>query len=262
MRSIRVEQAFSILRGQDYQINVALRDNSIPTAINLSSNSIAENLAAGSLVANLSASDANPVDQHQFELVAGSGDSDNGLFEVVGGQLRTRQVFDYESRPSFSVRLRVTDATGNAFETSKAISVINLPEVVAVQIGDGTSQRSSVDRVVIELEGQLEIDAGAFSVQKRERDSQGQIVLLTVTTVSTISVLPNGNTSVTLTFDGSYARWSLGALVDGNYQLTIDATKVRVAATQTHLDGDRNGISGGDYILGTQATDRFFCLVR
>ena len=217
------------------------------------------------MVANLASTDANPSDVHQYALVSGAGDNDNGLFEIVGSQLRTRQAFDFENRSSFSVRLRTTDATGNFFETVQTISVINLLEVSAVQIGDGSPQRSTVDRVVIDLEGSVDIEAGAFLLQKRERDSQGALVLQTVTTTPTITLLPSGNTRVTLTFSGTYVRVPvaaplLGALVDGNYQLTIDATKVRVAGTQTQLDGDRNGVGGGDYVLGTQAADNFFAM--
>lgn len=253
-----------VVVGQDVSpLDFALRDNSTPTSITFSSTTVAENLPAGSVVSDLTSIDANPNDLHQYQLVVGAGDSDNGLFEIVGSQLRTRQAFDFENRSNFSIRVRSTDATGNAFETTKLISVINLPEVVNVQIGDGSSQRSTIQQVVIELEGQLDIDADAFLIQKRERDNQGALALQTVTSTPVVTLLPSGNTRVILTFSGAYVRVQLappllGALVDGNYQLTIDASKIRAAGTQLQLDGDRNGVGGGNYSLGTQAADNFF----
>ncbi len=260
-RGVRV----TVVSAQDSQANIALRDITIPTAINFSATSLAENLSAGSVVANLASVDANPSDVHQYALVPGTGDTDNGLFEIAGSLLRTRQAFDYESRNNFSIRLRTTDASGNSLETVQSISVINLPEVTTTQIGDGNAQRSRLDRIVLELEGQLDIDAGAFLVQKRERDSQGALLLQTVDATPVIDLLPNGNTRVTLTFSGAYVRAAvalplLNALVDGNYQLTLDATKIRTAGTQTQLDGNRDGVSGGNYVFGAQAADKFFAL--
>jgi len=47
-------------------------------------------------------------------------------------------------------------------------------------------------------------------------------------------------------------------LADGNYQLTIDATKVTVNGMR--LDGDEDGVAGGNHVFGNVAADDFFRL--
>ena len=68
----------------------------------------------------------------------------------------------------------------------------------------------------------------------------------------------SGNTIATLTFSGDQTLY--GSLIDGNYQLTIDATKVHDSDTGTNLDGDNNGSFGGNYIFGAADADKFFRL--
>jgi Dockerin type I domain len=75
--------------------------------------------------------------------------------------------------------------------------------------------------------------------------------------------LANGHTRLTLTFSGALTRPNVlgavpNALVDGNYQLLISASKIRTAGRAVEFDGDRNGQAGGNFILGTQAIDKFF----
>ena len=252
---------FNLNRGQIVSgADFTVRDNSVPTDIVMSSSSVLENQATGALVAGLSAVDANPVDSHTFALVAGLGDSDNALFQINGTQLVTRQAFDREQRSNYSVRLRAMDATGNAFEKTFTINITNMPELsAAVQIGDGTAQRSRIDRLVVEIDGAVDIDSGAFQVHKRERDAQGGLLLQPVDTAFVVDNLANGHARITLTFSGIYTRAS-GGLIDGNYQLTIDAGKIRAAGTTVSLDGNGDGSAGGNYLLGTQEVDSFYAL--
>lgn len=51
-----------------------------------------------------------------------------------------------------------------------------------------------------------------------------------------------------------------GALIDGYYQLTIDGSKMLWTDTQLTLDGDNDGLAGGNYQRGTVETDNFFAL--
>ncbi len=252
-----------VQRGQDVALDIALRDISRPTAISFTSTSVTENVPVGTAISLLSSTDATPGDTHSYALVPGAGDTDNGLFEIVGNEIRNRQAINFESRPNYSIRVRTTDASGNSFETAQTLTVVNLPEVASIHIGNETAQWSTVDRVIIDFDGPVDIDAGAFLMQKRERDAQGALVLQTVDSTVAVSTLASGSTRVTLTFSGAYVRVALAApklsaLVDGNYQLTIDSSKVRAAGLATQLDGDRNGTSGGNYVIGTQAADKFF----
>ena len=64
---------------------------------------------------------------------------------------------------------------------------------------------------------------------------------------------------MTLTFVGDQTRGA-GALLDGNYQLYVDPTKVHRVGTDIDLDGDGDGESGGAFVFGDEAADDFFAL--
>ncbi len=104
--------------------------NFTPTDITLSSDTIAENKAIGTVLATLTTTDPDFTDTHQYALVAGVGDTDNGSFQIVGDQLQTNAVFDYESKDTYTVRIRTTDnGTGNlSYEEAFTISVVNVNE--------------------------------------------------------------------------------------------------------------------------------------
>ena len=63
-------------------------------------------------------------------------------------------------------------------------------------------------------------------------------------------------TIATLTFEGDQTEY--GSLVDGNYQLTILADRVHDRLGGLELDGDGDGISGGDHVFGADEVDAFF----
>jgi hypothetical protein len=126
-----------------------------------------------------------------------------------------------------------------------------IPKVVNSQINGGAVQRSKVTSLTITFSQIVSLDAGAFSVLMK--GAGGGLVNYSVSTV-----IVNNRTIATLTFSGT--RSEFGSLKDGDYTLTIDATKVHNAAAGTNLDGDRNGLSGGNYQFGAAAADRFFRL--
>jgi len=99
--------------------------NEAPTDISLSNNSVNEGLPVGTLVGNLTTTDQDPSDNHTYSLVAGAGDTDNASFLIVGDQLQTNAVFDYDVQNTFSIRIRTTDdGTGNL--TYEEIFIINV----------------------------------------------------------------------------------------------------------------------------------------
>ena len=102
--------------------------NFLPTNISLSSQSVAENQAAGTSVGNLSTTDTSG-NTHTYSLVSGTGDSDNASFEVVGNQLRTKSPFDFETKSSYTVRVRTTDQGQLTFEKAFTINVTDRDEI-------------------------------------------------------------------------------------------------------------------------------------
>lgn len=102
--------------------------NDAPTGINLSSTAIDENVAASSLVGLFSSVDQDAGNTFTYSLVAGTGDTDNAAFAIVGNQLQIQSSPDFESKDNYSIRVRTTDQGGLSFERVFAIAVNNLNE--------------------------------------------------------------------------------------------------------------------------------------
>ncbi|MBP7031560.1 MAG: tandem-95 repeat protein, partial [Anaerolineaceae bacterium] len=100
--------------------------NLAPTDIMLTDQTILENLPVGSITAYLSAVDPNVGDSFTYSLVSGAGDTDNSAFSITGNQLLSAQVFDYETKDSYSIRIRVTDQGGLWYEESFVISILDV----------------------------------------------------------------------------------------------------------------------------------------
>ena len=76
----------------------------------------------------MSATDADAGDTFTYTLVSGTGDTDNASFTIDGATLKTAGVFDFETKSSYSVRVRVTDAGGLSFERAFTITVTDVNE--------------------------------------------------------------------------------------------------------------------------------------
>ena len=113
------------------------------------------------------------------------------------------------------------------------------------------SQSSDVTSIEVVFEDYVEVDTGAFQVEKRGQE--GGPVENSFTTRSV-----GGNTVATITFSGAMTRGDNNALIDGNYDLTIDPTKVVRRNSTVILDGNGDQQQGGTYQFGTTEADAFF----
>ena len=103
--------------------------NDIPDDISLTPASVAENQASGTIVGGFGTTDTGPApDSHSYSLVAGIGAQDNGSFQIVGANLQTAATFDFETKSSYSIRVRSTDSRGAWFEKVFTISVNDVNE--------------------------------------------------------------------------------------------------------------------------------------
>ncbi len=107
---------------------VTATGNAAPTALGLSPQSVTENTASGTAIGNFSTTDPNAGNTHTYSLVSGTGSTHNAQFSISGGQLRTAAVFDFETQPSRSVRVRTTDQGGLFFERAFTLTVTNANE--------------------------------------------------------------------------------------------------------------------------------------
>jgi hypothetical protein len=108
-------------------VTITVTDSNLaPTDIMLTDQTILENLPIGSVTAYLSALDPNVGDSFTYSLVSGAGDTDNASFSISGNQLLSSAVFDYETKDSYSVRIRVTDQGGLWYEESFVITILDV----------------------------------------------------------------------------------------------------------------------------------------
>ena len=99
-----------------------------PTSLLLDTSTIAENQIIGTVIGNLTTTDPNTGDTFTYSLVTGDGATDNSLFTISNNQLTTNAVFDFETKNSYSIRVKTTDQDGLSFEKQLTIGVSNVNE--------------------------------------------------------------------------------------------------------------------------------------
>ncbi len=117
--------------------------NNAPTDLKLSAISFNENIAAATTIATLGTTDPDSGDTFSYALVAGTGSTDNAAFSIAGNQLKINVSPNFESKSSYSIRLRSTDAAGLSFEKVVALNVNDLPELVAPPQGSTNTSSTS-----------------------------------------------------------------------------------------------------------------------
>ena len=99
--------------------------NRAPTGITLSATSVAENLPSGTVVGSLSTTDLDAGDVFTYELVTPGTESG---FQLVGADLQTTALLDFERGAARAVRVRTTDGGGLSFERSFTLTVTDVNE--------------------------------------------------------------------------------------------------------------------------------------
>jgi Ca2+-binding RTX toxin-like protein len=100
--------------------------NEAPTALSLSANSINENVAINSTVGTFSSTDPDSSDAFTYSLVTGTGSTNNSSFTIVNNELRLKISPNFETKASYLVRVRSTDAGGLFTESPFTITINNL----------------------------------------------------------------------------------------------------------------------------------------
>jgi VCBS repeat-containing protein len=113
--------------------------NRTPTDVTLSGSSVAENQPVNTVVGSLSTTDPDTGNTFTYSLVNGTGATDNGVFAIVGSQLQTAAVFNYEVKNSYSIRVRSTDQGGLSTEKVFSIAVTNVNEAPTVALANTTT---------------------------------------------------------------------------------------------------------------------------
>jgi len=105
-----------------------------PTSLSLAAVMLYENQPAGTLAGTLSSTSDDPGAVFTYSLVSGTGDTDNNAFEIQAGsnELRTRAVLNYESKSSYSVRVRTTTQYGQSLDREFVLNLSDVNEAPAL----------------------------------------------------------------------------------------------------------------------------------
>jgi hypothetical protein len=126
--------------------------------------------------------------------------------------------------------------------------------IASVQVNDGSAQRSEVRSISVTFSGPVSFAGGnvAAAFQLQHVQTGNNVLLNTATSTNAA-----GQTVVTLTFSGaetdaiSALNGGIPSLADGRYQLTVFGSAVSDAALGWALDGNADGLPGGDYVSPT-----------
>ena len=96
--------------------------NAAPTDITLSNTAIAENAHVGDAVGALAAVDPDSGDTFTYALL----NDDGGHFALSGSNLTLAKVVDYETAPTHTITVQVTDSAGNTYAKDLAIDITDV----------------------------------------------------------------------------------------------------------------------------------------
>ena len=137
-----------------------MQSNVAPTDLNLFPGFVFENAGVDASLGALSTTDANAGDTFTYTLVAGLGDGDNAAFNVLGSSLRANSSFDYETRSSYSVRIRTTDLGGLFTEKAFIVSVLNTNEAPSdIALTSSQIAENSVANTTVGVLSTIDVDA-------------------------------------------------------------------------------------------------------
>lgn len=166
--------------------------NDSPSGMNLSKAIVPENQPAGTVIGALSSDDQDVADTFAYTLVPGAGGSDNARFTISGNQLLAADSFDYESKNTYSIRLRTIDAGGLTFEKAFTVGVKNVNEAPtdAVMLANSVAEHRPAGTVAAALATTDEDtnDAFVYSLVDGEgSDDNSSFVVDGNTLVTTVS---------------------------------------------------------------------------
>ena len=167
--------------------------NRAPTDLLIDNTTVLENKPLGTVVGIFSSQDPDPVDTHTYSLVPGDGGVDNASFFIVGDELRTAEIFDHESRNTYSIRVRTEDLQGGFFEKQFTITVMDVNDAPVAVADDYTMGEDTALSVAAPgvLGNDSDVDGDALSAVLASGPSHGTLVL-------------NANGSFTYTPEANY----------------------------------------------------------
>jgi len=200
--------------------------NDLPTDISLDNSSVAENQPSSTAVGDFSTTDPDTDDTFTYSLVSGEGDEDNASFAIFDGQLQTVASFDYETKKSYSIRVRTTDSGTLYYEEAFNITVTNVNDPpVAVNDSATTNENTPV----------------TIDVLNNDYDSDGDTLTVDSVTQGTNGLVINNGSNVTYTpalnFTGTDSfNYTISDGNGGTATATVNVTVITLAQINIQID--------------------------
>jgi gliding motility-associated-like protein len=160
--SIRIQT--SDLAGSSFQKEFTLiivNANEAPTAITLGPVTIDENNAIGATIGTLASTDSDAGDSFTYSLVSGTGSTDNNKFTISGNTLKAAEVFDFETKSSYSIRIQTSDLFGLSFQKEFTLTIGNVNEApTALTLSNASIDENNAIDASIGTLGSTDTDAG------------------------------------------------------------------------------------------------------
>jgi VCBS repeat-containing protein len=221
-----------------------IESNMAPIALTLTGSSVAENQPAGTTVGTFSTDDPNPGDTHIYSLVAGSGSTHNASFQIIGNQLQTAVILDFELQPALSIRVRTTDGGGLFFEESFIITVIDVDDPPVAADDSYSVARGgtlTVGAAAGVLANDSDVDSTTLTAQLETNPADGALTLA-------------ADGSFTYVHDGSLAASDSFTYRahDGNSSSNLATVTIAITAVNTApvaSDDAYNVVNGGTLVV-------------
>ncbi len=124
--------------------------NEASTAVSLSTANIDENKPADTVVGTFNTTDQDSPESFTYSLVAGTGSADNAAFKISGNKLLSAQIFDFETKSIYTVRVRSTDSASHAIEQALTITINDKKDGPIVTLSSSTGVTSGKKEIAVD----------------------------------------------------------------------------------------------------------------
>jgi VCBS repeat-containing protein len=229
-----------------------------PNDIALTPATIAENQPSNTTVGTLSTVDPDIGQTHSYVFVSGSGDANNSSFTIIGNQLKANASFDFETKNSYTVRVKSTDSGVPPLSVEKQITIMvsNVNEAPVAVVDSYTINEDTALTVVAAgvLSNDTDIDGNNLTAVLVTGAGHGSLTLNANGSFTyTPSLNYNGSDSFTYKAnDGSLdsntvtANITINAVDDAPLAVADSATVLEdAAATIVNVPANDTDIDGG-----------------
>ncbi|WMN11547.1 cadherin domain-containing protein [Marivirga salinae] len=216
---LQMPDAYTDADAQAAGINTAVRDmnflyklNKRPGNPSPASFSVDENEAKGTVLGTISATDQDD-DNLSFQLVSGTGSSDNSKVTLSGSQLSLVEVPDYEADTLWAIRVQVTDPHGDS--RSRAITI---------NINDVNDAPTGLDLTTEYVSESLPIGDPVAGIETVDEDETDNFTYSLVVSNTNPGVADADNLSFSISDSVLVSNTTFDAALKSQYSITLEVS--------------------------------------